>query len=102
MPKRHNPLLPQSGLTNISWDQQHQRWYVSFRGLKDGVKKRLTKFFSWKRHLKSGASVEEAQQRSLEEAKEFREKLIAEGTLKRSGHSKLGSDIDPRCLRILL
>ena len=93
-PKSKAPL-PQSGLKNISW--ANGAWRVKFQRLRDGVKTKHSQSFPWRRHLHTGASVEEAKQKSLEEAREFRDKFIAEGTLKLP--PKLGSEIHVCCLR---
>ena len=89
LPKSNAPL-PQSGLKNISW--QNGAWRVKFQRLRDGGKTIHSKLFPSRRHLKSGMSMEEAKQKSLEEAKEFRDKFIAEFPM-------LGSEIKLCCLR---
>ena len=94
LPKSNAPL-PQSGLKNICGS--NEAWRVKFQRLRDGVKTKHSKSFPWRRHVHTGASVEEAKQKSPEKAKEFRDKIIAEGTLKLP--PKLGSEIHPCCLR---
>ena len=80
--KRIN-VAKQSGIPNVQWNNNMQRWYVRFyeRDAKGQTTRRTTRNFSVKNFMGPGVSEAQADAAALETAKAFHAELVEKGIL---------------------